>query len=308
MRIIQESRALSDTGAVNRESTEGGIEPAVDINNGHIIDRSAGLNLDTLSITKEIANHGLDSPEGGCPLESLEKQPFTLSFEDDWEREQTLSHRARRYISAANDRESRLSKDLEERERQAEHAALRELDRVEERQRARDLMSSMLSKWDDGEEERLREHEYYRDRVRWWHRRKDVRARELELDAIDRQNQTLGQKEKAPGSYADIVGPELAAVEQRQPDLEDASHLSSDDHLAKQAVAASDVDALFALSIEWDSVDEGFLQTKIEPTARGLILEYIGDGDQEVADLTEFVISHIRDRKSPQSLVKELEV
>ncbi|KAJ2040277.1 hypothetical protein H4S04_007940 [Coemansia sp. S16] len=178
-------------------------------------------------------------------------------------------------------------------------------------------MSVMLSKWDDSEEERLREHEYYRDRERWWHRRKAVRARELELDAIDRQDQELGKKAKVPSLHTDAAGPELAAIEQCRSNLEGAVHSPRDDgHSTKQAageapsVTVPDVDdALFAQPIKWGCVDEGFLNANIEPTARRLLQEYIGeDADQEVADLVEFVIGHIRDRKSPQSLVEELEM
>ncbi|KAJ2105762.1 hypothetical protein IW146_008082 [Coemansia sp. RSA 922] len=327
MRIIQESRALPESGTDTQPSSKGsmtdtGAKPAAEDSSGHVADRSDALNLDSLSITKDIASRNVDSPEDGRQLENSEQQqqqqqPFTLDFEDEWEREQTLNYRTRRYILAASDRESRLSKDLEERERRMEHAALRELDRVEERQRAQDLMSVMLSKWDDSEEERLREHEYYRDRERWWHRRKAVRARELELDAIDRQDQELGKKAKVPSLHTDAAGPELAAIEQCRSNLEGAVHSPRDDgHSTKQAageapsVTVPDVDdALFAQPIKWGCVDEGFLNANIEPTARRLLQEYIGeDADQEVADLVEFVIGHIRDRKSPQSLVEELEM
>ncbi|KAJ2881753.1 hypothetical protein H4R27_003880 [Coemansia aciculifera] len=322
MRIIQESRTLSESGAdtrpANKELTDTEAGPAGDDNSGHVVDRSAVLNLESLSITKEMASRSLDSPADRCQPENFEQrqhQPFTLDVEDDWEKEQTLNYRTRRYISAANDRESRLSKDLDERERRMEHDALRVLDRVEERQRAQDLMSTMLSKWDDSEEERLREHEYYRDRERWWHRRKAVRARELELDAIDRQDQELSQKAKVPSPHTDAAGPELAVIEQRQSNLEGVVHLPCDVHSTKQTVGetpnvtVSDVDALFAQPIKWGCVDESFLQAKLEPTAQRLLQEYIGeDADQEVADLAEFVIGHIRDRKSPQSLVEELEM
>ncbi|KAJ2012004.1 hypothetical protein IWW57_006446, partial [Coemansia sp. S610] len=218
-RIIQEPRALPEAGAeirpVNRESTETetGAGAMVGGSSSHAFDGNTEFNLDTLTITKEIARHRLDSPEEGRQPESLERQqPLTLGSEEDWEREQTLIHRTRRYILAASDRESRLGKDLVERERRAETAALRELDRVEEMQRSRDSMSATLSKWDDSEEERLREHEYYRDRERWWHHRKAVRARELELDAIDQQEQTLGQRDKASSSPTGAKGPELADI------------------------------------------------------------------------------------------------
>ncbi|KAJ2746610.1 hypothetical protein GGI20_001190 [Coemansia sp. BCRC 34301] len=311
-RIIQESSVTTvvdkDEQPADRASTEAGanMSSVSGDSAGHVLDRSAELNLDNLSITKETARCDVASVVDGRQPETLEqqKQPFALGVEEEWEREQARSHRVRQYIISASEREDSLSKEQYERECRAEHAALRELDRVEERQRARDLMSDMLSKWDDDEEERLREHEYYRDRERWWHRRKAVRARELELDAIDRQDQELSRNEKPPS-------PHPGAVESA-----DGTCVVGDDILENKAApvpsagaGASSANVLLAQSIKWDCVDESLLRAKVEPTARSLLQEYIGgDADQEVADLAEFVIGHIRDHKSPQSLVEELEM
>ncbi|KAJ2330703.1 hypothetical protein GGI00_003585 [Coemansia sp. RSA 2681] len=309
-RIIQESRAITsleiDEQLVDKGSTEAEASTnlPIGIDAGHDRDRGAELNLNSLSITKEAASRDIANAGDERHFEPPEQQPFILAIEDEWEREQARSHRARRYILAASEREDFLSKEQEERERRAEHAALRELERVEERQRARDLMSEMLSKWDDSEEERLREHEYYRDRERWWHRRKAARTRELELDAIDRQDQALSQSERRLDPHTSAVGPT------------DGTQVTSDVLLADQpapapstSVCDSGTSEIFARSVAWGCVDESLLHTKVEPTARRLLQEYIGgDADQEVADLAEFVIGHIRDRKSPQSLVEELEM
>ncbi|KAJ2001195.1 hypothetical protein H4R26_004260 [Coemansia thaxteri] len=142
---------------------------------GDTLDHSTGLNLDNLSIANETA---LDTRDGMPDIE--QQSPFQLSQEEEWEREQVMSHRNRRYILAAKDLEGRLPS----------------------------------------------------------------------------------------------------------------------------------VDSLFAQPVQWDYVDATLLQAEVEPVVKMLLLEYLGGDadDGSVADLVEFVIGHLRDHKSPQSLVEELEM
>ncbi|KAI8318932.1 hypothetical protein GQ54DRAFT_318774 [Martensiomyces pterosporus] len=134
--------------------------------------------------------------KGGEHEENSVEESFSLEDEEKWEAQQAEAHRHRRYLSGAVEREYRLTKAEEEREIRMERNAIRELDKVEERQRERDSMSIKLAQWDDEQEEKLRDHSYYRDRERWWHHRKMARERELELDRIDRQQEQQQQEQQ----------------------------------------------------------------------------------------------------------------
>ncbi|KAJ2002261.1 hypothetical protein GGI04_003413 [Coemansia thaxteri] len=249
---------------------------------GDTLDHSTGLNLDNLSIANETA---LDTRDGMPDIE--QQSPFQLSQEEEWEREQVMSHRNRRYILAAKDLEGRL--------------------------------------WDDSKEERLLAHGYYRNRERWWHNRQVARTKELELDEIDRQEQTLCREQRA----SKVPSPDASATEttatitehscsatkvhtQRLSPIYRPNTNNGSQSPTKALVQESQpsVDSLFAQPVQWDYVDATLLQAEVEPVVKMLLLEYLGGDadDGSVADLVEFVIGHLRDHKSPQSLVEELEM
>ncbi|KAI9290734.1 hypothetical protein K502DRAFT_345123 [Neoconidiobolus thromboides FSU 785] len=70
-------------------------------------------------------------------------------------------------------------------------------DRESEERREQDRAEHYLrfKEWDDDKELELGREDYYKDRSRWWERRKQIRQRELEEDAIDRMKE---KKEKNP--------------------------------------------------------------------------------------------------------------
>ncbi|KAJ2478350.1 hypothetical protein EV174_004342 [Coemansia sp. RSA 2320] len=183
----------------------------------------------------------------------------------------------------------------------------------------------MLCKWDDSKEERLLAHGYYRNRERWWHNRQVARTKELELDEIDRQEQTLCREQRA----SKVPSPDASATEttatitehscsatkvhtQRLSPIYRPNTNNGSQSPTKALVQESQpsVDSLFAQPVQWDYVDATLLQAEVEPVVKMLLLEYLGGDadDGSVADLVEFVIGHLRDHKSPQSLVEELEM
>ncbi|KAJ1951331.1 hypothetical protein FBU59_000228, partial [Linderina macrospora] len=119
----------------------------------------------------------------------VDPQSVTLEDEEVWEKQQAEAHRKRVYIDGAAEREHRLARDEADRARHIEKLLLRDLDRIEERGRARETMMIRFAAWDDDTEARMGDHEYYRDRERWWHHRKTVRDREIEQDMADRRQQ-----------------------------------------------------------------------------------------------------------------------
>ncbi|KAJ1943562.1 hypothetical protein GGF37_002593, partial [Kickxella alabastrina] len=142
------------------------------------------------------ANFSSGSGSVGEATASDNQQPFLLELEEAWEREQVRQHRDQRYIVAATEREHKLGGEQVDREGRIERNALRELDRIDARQRARDAMSALLPKWDDSYEESMRDHDYYRDHERWWHHRKTVRTKELSFDEDDRRRQEKEQQDR----------------------------------------------------------------------------------------------------------------
>ncbi|KAJ1952227.1 hypothetical protein EC988_003665, partial [Linderina pennispora] len=116
-------------------------------------------------------------------------ESISLEDEEAWEKQQAEAHRKRLYLDDVAERENRLARDEADRARHIEKLLLRDLDRIEERGRARDTMMMRFAAWDDDAEARMGDHEYYRDRERWWHHRKAVREREIELDVADRRQQ-----------------------------------------------------------------------------------------------------------------------
>ncbi|OMJ25385.1 RNA-binding protein 25 [Smittium culicis] len=66
-----------------------------------------------------------------------------------------------------------------------DRASEREDDSIERFIRDRDIMNARLSNWDDIKKEKEQAEEYYRNRERWWSRRKYIRDRELEADEKD---------------------------------------------------------------------------------------------------------------------------
>ncbi|KAJ2798406.1 hypothetical protein H4R20_004834, partial [Coemansia guatemalensis] len=215
---------------------------------------------------------------------------FSLENERAWEKECTNTHRHKRHVLAAEERERRLARGLVAREEQIERSSVRELDEIEERQRQRDGMLSMLSRWDDEEEERVRDHLYYRDRQRWWRSRKAVREREMELDAAEDEKE---QAEKASMS-------------------EDAGGTPGRKALIQSLIheIPADPDALFEWPVIWEHVDPALVRSKIEPAVRKRLQEYLGSEDEDgsVGELTEYVTAHIRDHKPPRMLEEELEM
>ncbi|KAJ1962987.1 hypothetical protein GGI12_002318 [Dipsacomyces acuminosporus] len=232
-----------------------------------------------------------------------EEASFSLENEDKWEREQAELSRHRHYISGIAEREYRLSKAEEERETRIERNAIRELDRVEERQRERDSASVRLAQWDDEKEEKLRDHEYYRDRERWWHHRKAARSRELELDSIDRSQQQ--QQDEKHREALGVAGHQHAVNGDTQQVAERRSLIEK---LIGEIPA--EPERLFEWGVKWQYVDEDTISNKIEPATRKRLIEYLGgeSDDGSLEELTEFVIGYIRDHKPPQGLVEELEM
>ncbi|KAJ2786417.1 hypothetical protein GGI15_001550 [Coemansia interrupta] len=236
-----------------------------------------------------------------------EDKPFSLEDEEEWERLQAKRHRNERYILAAKDHEHKLEREQVERESRIERNALRELDRVEERQRSREAMADMLSKWNDSYEESTREHEYYRDRERWWHARKIVRMKELDLD---KESCRKEEREKR----AQVLH-KTSTVAEKTPEepVHNASNTTSQTRTLNETSLANipkDQSELFAWSIKWDCVDPDMLKNKVEPTVRKKLTEYLGvdTDDSAVDDLAEFVLEHISGHKSAEDLCNELKM
>ncbi|KAJ1644633.1 hypothetical protein LPJ64_003709 [Coemansia asiatica] len=260
------------------------------------------------------ANDIESDPEADLPYEN---EPFSLEDEEKWERDQAKRYRYERFVLAAEDYEYRLAKEQAERENRIERNALRELDRMEDRQSARDVMAEILSKWDDSREESLCEHEYYRDRERWWHRRKASRAKEVALDKEDREREDRDRQ-----TETDAVSD---ARSQHHNSLKANAGLTStaeSEQLTKDMSAASikspavsdsiptDAAALFKWPVKWGFIDDTLIQEIIEPVTRKRLTQYLGaeSDDGSIDDLAEFVIGHISEHKPPEELAQELEM
>ncbi|KAJ2399387.1 hypothetical protein GGI23_002687 [Coemansia sp. RSA 2559] len=274
---------------------------------------SCGHDGDARNSKRDTAEQAADPETGDA------KVPVSLEDEEAWEKEKLQKDRYRHYIVAAEEREHRMAKEQADREERLERSAMRELDRVEERQRARDSTAEMLLSWDDKKEKRLREHEYYRDRERWWHRRKDARAREIELDDEDRRCEELENREKKLKTETERIGESMtrASISSADdgPDSKKTTEHEPKSNRREQIEALireipTDTDALFAWPLKWDFVDEHVLSAKIEPAVSKRLSEYLGSDadDGSVEELSGFIVGHIRDHNSPSSLAEELEM
>ncbi|KAJ2693807.1 hypothetical protein GGH99_000983 [Coemansia sp. RSA 1285] len=249
------------------------------------------------------------------------KTPFSVEEEETWEKEKIQQVRYKRYVVGAEEREQRMAKEQAEREDRLERSAMRELDRIEERQRARDSMAELLLNWDDKKEKSSREHEYYRDRERWWRHRKAARARELELDDVDRrreeremesakkEKQVLSKPQHTENSTGGVDEESETTTKEGEPQTtEPSDRREKIEALIKEI--PTDTNELFAWPLKWNFVDEHVLATKIEPAVTKRLVEYLGSDadDGSVEELAGFIVSHIRDHNTPSSLAEELEM
>ncbi|KAJ2305885.1 hypothetical protein H4R23_004592 [Coemansia sp. Cherry 401B] len=235
-------------------------------------------------------NNAAPAKAADTPDEDSGQPVFSLEAEEAWEKEQAKKARHKRHIVAADEREKRVTAEQREREDRVKWSAMRELDGIEEMQRRQDAMATALAKWNDPREEQLGEHDYYRDRQRWWRHRKAERAREIELDEADRRQQERDDR----ANDKDAAG----AAGRR--DMIEA--------LIKEI--PSDPKALFDWPVKWQHVDAALIQSKIEPAVRKRLTEYLGSegDDSSVDELTEYVATCIKERKRPQELINELEM
>ncbi|KAJ2665661.1 hypothetical protein IWW48_000112 [Coemansia sp. RSA 1200] len=265
------------------------------------------------------ATYNSGEHEDGSEAEDS-KTPFSLEEEEAWEKEKIQQIRYKRYVVGAEEREQRMAKEQAEREDRLERSAMRELDRIEERQRARDSMAGMLLRWDDKEEKSSREHEYYRDRERWWRHRKAARARELELDDADRRREEremeLVEKEKQVVSEPQHTKISTGGVDKESETAMKGEPQTTEPTDRREKIEAlikeipTDMNELFAWPLKWNFVDEHVLATKIEPAVTKRLIEYLGSDadDGSVEELAGFIVSHIRDHNTPSSLAEELEM
>ncbi|KAJ1719433.1 hypothetical protein LPJ53_005809 [Coemansia erecta] len=273
--------------------------------NGTADDQATQLQVGTDAGSVNNDNTPADPKSARRHSTDAEDKPFSLEDEEEWERLQAKRYRNEHYILAAKDHDHKLEREQAERESRIERNALRELDRVEERQQSREAMADMLSKWDDSYEESTRGHEYYRDRERWWHARKIVRTKELDLDTESHRKEE--QENRARVSHAASAATERApeGMSNDMPDATSQAQALNDTSLANIPKDQSD---LFAWPIKWGCVDSNILKNKIEPVVRKKLIEYLGvdTEDGAVDDLAEFVIEHISGHKSADDLCSEL--
>ncbi|KAI7825770.1 hypothetical protein BX661DRAFT_184123 [Kickxella alabastrina] len=278
------------------------------------------------------ANFSSGSGSVGEATASDNQQPFLLELEEAWEREQVRQHRDQRYIVAATEREHKLGGEQVDREGRIERNALRELDRIDDRQRARDAMSALLPKWDDSYEESMRDHDYYRDHERWWHHRKTVRTKELSFDEDDRRRQEKEQQDREqeqdkPRKYRRTSEEENVCLQSLEaastsPDIDMPTLNLANDNVLQTSVQSSEApetllhgvpmsrNVLFEWPVKWELVDDTLIQVTIAPAVRKQLSNYLGaeTDDGSVDELADFVIAHIAEHKPPASLAEELEM
>ncbi|KAF8527025.1 hypothetical protein BU17DRAFT_39978 [Hysterangium stoloniferum] len=66
-----------------------------------------------------------------------------------------------------------------------------------------------------------------------------------------------------------------------------------------------DKETLFKVKVRWDAVNEQLVDRKFEPIVKRKMTDYLGELEDD--DLVMFVVEHLKDKKSPQKLVDELE-
>ncbi|PVU97587.1 hypothetical protein BB559_001997 [Furculomyces boomerangus] len=271
--------------------------------------------------------------------------------------EDSYRQRERRWVTQESSRQKRI-------EREAE----RELDLMEKMIEDKKKLAYTLSTWDDRKKEREQKDEYYRNRERWWNKRKSARNYELELDDKDRkleaeelelarsqnvnlnlaqadsnnhytatsnskENQDLGNL-KGSESYEkmtlnnnseniakqQIVGNKISSGNVNNSNfgtsLNNNAPISSEEKrtILKNLISSIPVDPkeLFEYPVRWNHLNEEMLVSKLKPTILKRLGEYLGQegnsGDDEISELSNYIINHLRNHLSPKILVSELEM
>ncbi|PVZ96928.1 hypothetical protein BB558_007133 [Smittium angustum] len=309
-------------------------------------------------------------------LESLEKQKYnTLNpkLAEDFEEEERKEKKYKnRRIAEKEDsyrqRERRWVTQESSRQKRIEREAERELDLMEKMIEDKKKLAYTLSTWDDRKKEREQKDEYYRNRERWWNKRKSARNYELELDDKDRkleaeelelarsqnvnlnlaqadsnnhytatsnskENQDLGNL-KGSESYEkmtlnnnseniakqQIVGNKISSGNVNNSNfgtsLNNNAPISSEEKrtILKNLISSIPVDPkeLFEYPVRWNHLNEEMLVSKLKPTILKRLGEYLGQegnsGDDEISELSNYIINHLRNHLSPKILVSELEM
>ncbi|KAJ1732699.1 hypothetical protein LPJ61_001922 [Coemansia biformis] len=298
-RILRELELAAEG---QKGQADGAGEPAATRRASSAGEPHADSNANDSTDARRRRRSGSGAAEGGAGAgQSADNAPFSVDAEEAYERERAQGHRRKSRLLAADERERKIARGQKERDERIGWNAARELDSIEEKQRLRDAASEMLAKWDDLQEERLCEHEYYRSRQRWWRSRKAVRAREMETDEADRRQQ---ERDEQPSNGGDAQRPASPSA--------GAGGGTGHDAMVKALIQEipTEPEALFAWPVKWEHLDTALVQSKIEPAVRKRLLEYLGGDDEDgsVGELTEYVTGHIRDHKPPQELVEELEM
>ncbi|OLY84140.1 RNA-binding protein 25 [Smittium mucronatum] len=272
------------------------------------------------------------------------------------EKEDIFKQKERRWIDHEFDMHKRV-----------ERSIVRELDRIERFSRDREDMEIRLRNWDDIKREKEQIDEYYRNRERWWARRKYIRDKELENDEKDSkleidelnikvepskatQNHNKhsvndispksveskisniptfdnGTEVKIPHNDSeDTKGIITITSEKIKTQISDTAskddtkpHVSDERKVLEELINRIPVDpkSLFNWNVKWEFVTEKMLNEKIKPTIIKRLKEYMGsinpnssgDGDvSEFKEILDFILSHLNNRLSPESLVSELEI
>lgn len=206
--------------------------------------------------------------------------------------------------------------------------------------RSRDLTRYSLFR--DDEERSLSSLEYYYDHAGWVKARMHFRAREVaaekadeeaeSLEFVSEQNKTLSKNEmltsKLPTGSANKISLSLsAAATRRNTESESLSKKfvnSNDEQLLWQAdedeekkplkslrlpkprpELPDDSDQLFKWSVKWEKLNDNILEDIIRPFVTTNIIEFLGIQED---DLIDFVVQHVKNHKSAESLLEELEI
>lgn len=270
---------------------------------------------------------------GGRPDDDRRRDESNVSSVDDMSRRSSSSSTSfdpEEEKRSEERRQRELMDSFYERERRweaQEQARFKKLDRDAEKDEDdrlrmladKEVAESFLRAYDDDMEAERKEHEFYKDRDRWWTRRKTFRTREIDFDQEDvdteirearemERRQREEEERKINGEAArDAAAEEFdTSASASLPVVGRIMTMEERQTAIKQLVESipSERVELFKYPIKWDLVSQALVDVKLRPFVNKKIMEYLGD---EEPDLCNFILGMITKRSTAEEFYEEMQ-
>ncbi|CAN6603129.1 hypothetical protein TRVA0_002S02234 [Trichomonascus vanleenenianus] len=243
-------------------------------------------------------------------LRREEREMYRFPSEDDLSDEEDLVLEESRRMKE-QEREDRLYEERKRRwlnrERTRASALEREIARDESREDRmnKDKQAALrrYAEFDDDDDQVRKAMLYYYDHATWVKDRLRAREREIEHDKADAiaEEQEIESEVRANPSFfhreAETAKISLSLGAKKQPTTTTTAEIN----------LPSTKQELFAWPVKWEVLDKNqkvIIDDRLKPVVVDNIIEYLGVQEDE---LIEFIIQHVKEHKSPESLLKELE-